>query len=118
MDIRELQRMSYDTAKAHGFWDDVEAGRPIGEAVGEKLMLIVTEVAEVMEAYRERGHAPGGIVWYRDEDGKPEGMAAELADTIIRIADLAEMLGIDLDAALREKMSFNLSRPYKHGKVC
>jgi NTP pyrophosphatase (non-canonical NTP hydrolase) len=116
MDIRELQRTSYDNAVAHGFWKGETAG-PLGRLIGEKLMLIVTEVAEVMEAYREKGHAPGGIVWYR-EDGKPEGMASEMADIAIRLADLAEALGIDLDAAIREKMTFNETRPYKHGKVC
>ena len=47
---------------------------------------------------------------------KPEGVAVELADAVIRIADLCGYLGIDLDAVIEEKMAYNAGRPYKHGK--
>lgn len=47
---------------------------------------------------------------------KPEGVAVELADAVIRIADLCGHLGIDLDAVIAEKMAYNAGRPYKHGK--
>lgn len=47
---------------------------------------------------------------------KPEGVAVELADAVIRIADLCGHLGIDLDAVIEEKMAYNADRPYKHGK--
>ncbi len=43
-------------------------------------------------------------------------MAVELADAVIRIADLCGHLGIDLDAVIEEKMAYNADRPYKHGK--
>lgn len=51
---------------------------------------------------------------YRNK--KPEGAAVELADAVIRIADLCGHLGIDLDAVIEEKMAYNADRPYKHGK--
>ena len=47
---------------------------------------------------------------------KPEGVAVELADAVIRIADLCGYLGIDLDAVISEKMAYNETRPFKHGK--
>ena len=47
---------------------------------------------------------------------KPEGYAIELADAVIRIADLCGYMGIDLEAAIREKMAYNATRPHKHGK--
>ena len=47
---------------------------------------------------------------------KPEGVAVELADAVIRIADLCGHLGIDLDAVIRLKMTYNEGRPHKHGK--
>lgn len=43
-------------------------------------------------------------------------MAVELADAVIRIADLCGYLGIDLDAVISEKMAYNETRPFKHGK--
>lgn len=47
---------------------------------------------------------------------KPEGVAVELADAVIRIADLCGYLGIDLDTVISEKMAYNETRPFKHGK--
>lgn len=41
----------------------------------------------------------------------------ELADAVIRIADLCGHMGIDLDDIVRRKMDYNDKRPYKHGKV-
>lgn len=46
---------------------------------------------------------------------KPEGVPIELADVIIRVADMCGRYGIDLEAALRIKQVFNRTRPRKHG---
>jgi 8-oxo-dGTP pyrophosphatase MutT (NUDIX family)/NTP pyrophosphatase (non-canonical NTP hydrolase) len=80
-----------------------------------KLMLIVTEIAEAMEEVRA-GHKPNEE--YAGKNGKPEGAPAELADAVIRIADLCGIVGIDLEGAIRRKMDFNSGRPYLHGKTC
>lgn len=47
---------------------------------------------------------------------KPEGVAVELADAVIRIADLCGHLGIDLEEVIEIKMAYNEGHPYKHGK--
>lgn len=47
---------------------------------------------------------------------KPEGVAVELADALIRILDTMHSLGVDIDAIVQEKMSYNASRSFKHGK--
>ena len=46
---------------------------------------------------------------------KPEGVAIELADCIIRILDYCGAQGIDVDEATRIKHEYNKSRPYRHG---
>lgn len=48
-------------------------------------------------------------------DKKPEGIAVELADCIIRILDWAGKEGVDMDAIIRKKMAYNRTRPYRHG---
>ena len=42
-------------------------------------------------------------------------IAVELADCIIRILDWAGNEGVDMDAIIREKMSYNRTRSYRHG---
>lgn len=53
--------------------------------------------------------------WTR-EDGKPEGIPSELADIMIRVADLAGAYDIDLAKIIDQKMTYNASRPHLHGK--
>jgi NTP pyrophosphatase (non-canonical NTP hydrolase) len=84
-----------------GFWES--------ENVGEKLMLIVTEIAEACEADRA-GNPPD------DKISAYSGLEAELADAAIRIFDLAAQKQLRLGAAIIAKMQFNLTRPRKHGK--
>jgi hypothetical protein len=40
----------------------------------------------------------------------------ELADGVIRMADIAGIYGIDLDWHVAAKMAYNRTRPYLHGK--
>ena len=47
---------------------------------------------------------------------KPCGIPSEFADLLIRVFDTCGHYGIDLEGAIREKMEFNRTRPYKHGK--
>ncbi len=53
---------------------------------------------------------PGGTA-----GAKPEGIPSELADVVIRVAHFCGANGIDLAAAVREKVAFNKTRPFKHG---
>ena len=94
--LDELIKLCHDTAVEKGFWDEP---RNLGEA----LMLIVTELAEAMEAHR-----------IQDEENFKE----ELADTFIRLFDLCGGLKIDIASEIGKKAQKNKSRPYKHGKVC
>ena len=41
----------------------------------------------------------------------------ELADAVIRIAHLCGAVDIDLEARIVEKLAYNATRPYKHGRA-
>lgn len=113
--------------------------RQLSLAITEKLALIHEEISEALGEIRSgnaadrvyyrdtkgRNGEPGDVFWEQhfepDEKKdvpifKPEGFGIELADAAIRIADLAFLLGLDLDALIEEKHEYNRTRPYKHGK--
>ena len=94
--VNELSALCHSIAKEKGFWDEE---RNIGEA----LMLVVTELAEAMEAHRV-------------EDD--ENFKEEIADVFIRLFDLCGGLGIDIEEQIVKKAEKNKNRPYKHGKIC
>jgi NTP pyrophosphatase (non-canonical NTP hydrolase)/GH24 family phage-related lysozyme (muramidase) len=104
--VSVLVQTAHQMAKTKGFHDDD------GVTFGDRIALVHSEVSEAMEAFRSDALNE----WEREEDGKPEGVAYELADVVIRIADMCGLYGIDLERAIREKMAFNATRPYKHGK--
>lgn len=93
-----------------GFWPKAT----VEECVGEKLMLVVTEIAEAMEETRKPNLS---LDEDYELDGKPEGFGIELADAVIRIADLAQAAGVDLQTLIEKKMAYNETRPHRHGKM-
>lgn len=76
-----------------------------------------SELSEVLEEYRS-GHDLTRVYYSAHAEGplKPEGIPIELADTVIRIAHYCGQNGIDLVSAISEKLAFNRTRPFKHGK--
>lgn len=103
--IKELQKEVHENAKAHGWWETPPK-------IGELLMLITTEVSEAFEEVRKGKEI--NETYYAD-NGKMEGVPSELADIVIRVMDLCEHYGIDLEKAIIEKHEYNKTRPYKHG---
>jgi NTP pyrophosphatase (non-canonical NTP hydrolase) len=110
----EFQEHAHEMSREKGWWPGIDSGRdPVKvalECVPEKVALMHSELSEALECYR----ASEPFMHY-GPDGKPEGMAAEFADTLIRIMDLCGALGINLELAMREKMRYNAMRPYRHG---
>lgn len=112
----------HENAVAHGWWDEPRT-------VPEILMLCVSELSEGLEEYRDNKPliytaCPGLPLCAEDEAApscndcpppKPEGLAIELADCIIRILDYCGHAGIDIGAAIHMKHEYNKTRPYRHG---
>lgn len=87
--------------KEQGFWES--------ENTGEKIALMHSELSEALEADR-KGLTSEHIPEY-------SGIEEELADVLIRIFDFAGFHELQLADAFVDKMHFNLTRPYKHGKA-
>lgn len=106
MKINELVKEVGQNARDHGWWDGEE------RTFGELIALCHSELSEALQEYRNWGSL---TETHYGDNGKPEGIPSELADTVIRIMDMCDHYGIDLEAAIIEKHEFNKSRPYRHG---
>ena len=116
-----LQNICHEASASAGWWQHKAEGHtydliriinapltPLekllaGALVAQKLCLTHSEVSEAMEGHRK------GLA----DDKLPHRpmVEVELADAVIRIADLAGALGLDLGGAIAEKMAFNAQRP-------
>lgn len=121
MNLSEWQREVHEVAKSHGWWDSNG-----DHSIPSKLCLIHSEVSEALEEFRTNNDQPDRVYFAAfnnhdwsfeqvDEYQKPEGFGVELADAMIRIMDLAEWLGIDLERMVSLKNEYNKTRPYRHG---
>lgn len=132
--LNELAREIHDNAVEHGWWDEPRS-------FGEVVALCHSELSEALEEYRAGKPALyypcklGGVcvddMPYDDveclertpgmqetclrKESKPEGIAVEMADCMIRILDWCGKEGIDIDAIMKLKMEYNRTRAYKHG---
>ena len=117
MNLADLQREAHAITKDHGWWDEERT-------FGDLIALVHSELSAALEAYREREleaytppddvigqpgklgttrqpHPCPGVGGYVNVkvSTKPEGVVYELADVVIRVADMAEWYGEDLQWA-------------------
>jgi NTP pyrophosphatase (non-canonical NTP hydrolase) len=95
-ELEQTGNLPYDIAEAR-------SSSRFGKAlVAQKLCLVHSEISEAMEGHRK------GLM----DDKLPHRsmLEVELADAVIRIADLAGALDLDLGGAIAEKLAFNATR--------
>lgn len=124
MNILDYSREINRTAEEKGFWEE-----PVN--IAEKLMLIVSEISEAMEADRKNcfcklttyeimdvfDYNTERKQWVESfESHVKNTFEDELADAVIRIFDLAFKKGVNLEKHIKMKMNYNYQRPHKHGK--
>ena len=107
MDVEALMQVVSDHAHNKGFRD----GEP---NVGEDISNIHREISEAFEEWRVRGlrKETGGIYF---KDGKPEGVAVELGDALMRICEFCHCHQLNLVEAIQKKITYNATRPHRHG---
>lgn len=107
MHIKDLIKAVHDWAVGKGWWD----GGP--RSIGDQFSNFHSELSEAWEEYRKHGMDSEKFIYV--QDGKPEGLAVELADLVIRVVDTCGAYNIPLEEAIELKMKYNETRPYRHG---
>ena len=100
--VNALIEVCHHAARSAGWWHDLHTGEPLQRNIPEMLCLIHSEISEAMGGHRKN----------KMDDKLPHRkmIEVELADAMIRIADLAGGLKLDVGGALAEKMAYNAVR--------
>ena len=121
MSLTDLQREAHAIAVDRG-WYDTEP------TFGDLIALVHSELSEALKAHRKwkfdryiRCWAGWGWDTHIADkqcpdnhvSSKPEGVASELADVVIRVADMAEHYGVDLQAEDRGDRLSDYWKNYK-----
>jgi NTP pyrophosphatase (non-canonical NTP hydrolase) len=120
MNINDTAKAIYSINVEKGFWEN-----PRNK--GELLMLVVSELAEALEADRKNRYSlnnPKDIAALANDEDFNDAFSShvkdtfedEIADAVIRLFDMSAGLGIDLESHIEAKLRYNANRPKMHGK--
>jgi NTP pyrophosphatase (non-canonical NTP hydrolase) len=118
--LNETQQIAHETSRNNGFWDVFQEYGDTPEVlhrfIATQIALIADETFEALGVLRshsfdaemaESGHYVNQL---------PDEFGEELADIIIRTADLAGGTGVDLAGHVARKLEKNRGRPRMHSK--
>jgi NTP pyrophosphatase (non-canonical NTP hydrolase) len=98
-------------------WRPAEGG-PGTNTFGDYIALAHSELSEALEAYRDHRLVDATATTRAGTPiagAKPEGVGSEFADLLIRLVDMADVFGIDLEFEYRRKIAYNRGRDWQHG---
>lgn len=126
--INELGEKIFDNAMSKGFWPTGIKTGLVPIDIPQKLLLIISEITEAMEADRKRHFIAKSLILKHEKEFETkedflewfnrfikDSFEDELADACIRIFDLAHAMDINLEYHIKAKMKYNASRPIMHG---
>ena len=100
--VRYFMNKIHNIAMHNGHWDNQVD-------ITKSLCWIHSEVSEAFDAW-QHGSKPSTKIPYST-------LVEELADVFIVMADMCQANGFDLAGAIIDKIDFNKTREYRHGKV-
>lgn len=100
MTIKEMQEESHRKSIESGWYGDRKEDNAY--VIPALMALIHSEISEALEGHRKD--------LMDDKLPHRKMVEVELADAIIRIGDLAEYMGLDLQGAIEEKWAYNAKR--------
>ena len=142
LNINDFAKEIHDNAVKHGWWEEERRFPEIVALCHSELSEALEEYradrpmfwtdcnnddpiagCSCMEGVKQDGYTRNKLVCTKvvEDHGchrygkKPEGIAVEMADCIIRILDWCGKEGIDIEAILKAKHEYNKGRAYKHG---
>lgn len=109
--------VSHQTAIDKGWWGP-DKNNPEDRNFPEQLALMHSEISEVLEEYRKHGLNKDKMIYAEPNCDKPEGIAVEFADLLIRVFDTCGRYNIPLEEALRLKMDTIKHAPIDMAERC
>ena len=100
--VSTLTDICHSASRNAGWWHNIKTGESLKRNKGEMLMLMVSELAEAMEADRKS----------LQDDHLPQydGVSVEMADCLIRICDFVGGFGLKTAEAMADKIEYNANR--------